>query len=802
VRAIVGGAIAAAFVGSILAAGCLGRSGGQTASNPANDPAPLVGVPDGAPSAGQRGAPDFFAAKPILDDERLAPVKAVVADPARAAQALADLIDSSPPAAGDLWRWRYQLAMLRFAAGDFAAAAQAYDLVAGADGSLKAYADLGAAQALIKASRFEEAIVRASRVPADLPIGPASRLLVADAYEALRDYDKAIAIWLEHLASGRHPARWMEIALRTADAILANSPDPDRAERAGRLARRVIVEAPTSAAVDRAVDLDRKAVALVPKDKKWRALIAHGKRGAFLPSDYAAALSPEDQLARAAALSEAQSFKEAEAAIDAMPLSAASGEVACKAVVLRAQVQSKQKERAKAADGFGAAIEKCEGYPDPLAEALLAGGRASVSINQCDEASRRFERLEKDLRTHRFADDARLRRAECALTMGDEQRYADLLTSMPDDYPEGDMVGDGLFRLALRKMTKGEWPAALPVLTRALSFKADEPGSAKGRVAYFRARALVAVGDAAGKDALAGVIADYPLSYYMLHAYARLSEMDEGRARAALAQAIVREPAGPFVSGGEPVFGSPEFARAIELLCQGETDFARREIGRLAQDGAPPDALWAAAFLHSRSGAFALSHAIPRARVSDWQAHYPAGRWREPWEIAFPRPYAIAVDRETKRSGIPASLAYAIMREESAFDPDAVSPSRAYGLMQLIMPTARHVAKAMGRSCDETSLHDPDVNVALGSRFLADLRGRFPGNPHLAIPSYNAGPGALQRWITARPSDDFDLWVEQIPYDETRRYTKRVMTSYAAYLFLYEKEAFDSALRLPKLVQR
>jgi soluble lytic murein transglycosylase len=108
----------------------------------------------------------------------------------------------------------------------------------------------------------------------------------------------------------------------------------------------------------------------------------------------------------------------------------------------------------------------------------------------------------------------------------------------------------------------------------------------------------------------------------------------------------------------------------------------------------------------------------------------------------------------------------------------------------------------MGRSCDETSLHEPETNIALGSRFLANLRARFPGNPHLAIPSYNAGPGASQHWIAARPNDDFDLWVEQIPYDETRRYTKRVMTSYAAYLFLYEKEALDSALRLPKLVQR
>jgi len=799
-RVVVGCAVAATVLGSIVASGCLGRSSRPAAPRPVQETAPLAGAPDA--SRVEEKSIDLFEAKPILDDERLSSVKAVAADPARAAQVLADLVDAAPPADDDLDRWRYQLGRLRTAAGDFAGGARAFDLVAAGEGPLKAYADFASAQALGKISQFEEAIVRASRIPADLPISIPARLLVADAYESLRKYDKAMAIWQDHLASGRHPARWIEIALRMGEAILANGPDADRAVQASNLARRVIVEAPTSSSVDRAIDLHRRAFALLPKDKRRQPIVAHGKKGALLPRDFAAALSPEDQLARASALSDAFGYKDAEAALDAMP-AALPADIACKALVLRAQVQNKLKDRTRAADTFGAAIPKCEAYPEVLPDALLGGGRASVSSNQCDEAVRRFERLEKDFHAHRYADDARLRRAECALTMNDEQRYADLLASMPDDYPDGDMVGDGLFRLALRKMTKGEWASALPVLTRALDFKSDDGGSARGRAAYFRARALVATGDvAAGKDALARIVADQPLSYYMLHAYARLFEIDEARARAALDQATVREPAGHLLSSDEPVFGSADFSRVIELVRQGENDFARREMGRLSQDGAAPDALWAAAFLHARAGAFTASHAIPRSRVSDWLEHYPVGRWREAWELAFPRPYQSAVDRETKRSGIPAALAYAIMREESAFDPEAVSPSRAHGLMQLILPTARAVAKAMRMTCDEASLHEPETNIALGCRFLADLRARFPSNPHIAIPSYNAGPAASQRWIASRTGDDFDLWVEQIPYDETRRYTKRVLTSYAAYLFLYEKDALDSALKLPKVVHR
>ena len=69
----------------------------------------------------------------------------------------------------------------------------------------------------------------------------------------------------------------------------------------------------------------------------------------------------------------------------------------------------------------------------------------------------------------------------------------------------------------------------------------------------------------------------------------------------------------------------------------------------------------------------------------------------------------------------------------------------------------------------------------------------------MAVSAYNAGPGAPVRWIASRESDDFDLWVEQIPYEETRRYTKRVLASYAAYAFLYDRTNLDAALRMPKV---
>jgi soluble lytic murein transglycosylase len=168
--------------------------------------------------------------------------------------------------------------------------------------------------------------------------------------------------------------------------------------------------------------------------------------------------------------------------------------------------------------------------------------------------------------------------------------------------------------------------------------------------------------------------------------------------------------------------------------------------------------------------------------------------------MAFPRAFSDVVEREAKKNGIPSALAYAVMREESAFDPEAESPAKAFGLMQLIVPTARKVAKDVGLAYDESALARPETNVALGCRFLAELRAKFPVNPSLAISAYNAGPGAPVRWIATRESDDFDLWVEQIPYEETKKYTKRVLASYAAYAFLYDRDRLDTALKLPRIV--
>src|SRR5690606_6426896 len=119
---------------------------------------------------------------------------------------------------------------------------------------------------------------------------------------------------------------------------------------------------------------------------------------------------------------------------------------------------------------------------------------------------------------------------------------------------------------------------------------------------------------------------------------------------------------------------------------------------------------------------------LARGRLTDWLNQWPVGEWRLAWELAFPRPYLKHAEKEAARNELPQALVYAIMREESGFDPRAQSPANAFGLMQLIEPTARHFGKELELAISTKALFNPRVNIALGARTLASYSARFPEN--------------------------------------------------------------------------
>jgi soluble lytic murein transglycosylase len=121
---------------------------------------------------------------------------------------------------------------------------------------------------------------------------------------------------------------------------------------------------------------------------------------------------------------------------------------------------------------------------------------------------------------------------------------------------------------------------------------------------------------------------------------------------------------------------------------------------------------------------------------------------------------------------LPASLLAAIAKQESRFSPGVYSGAGAVGLLQLMPETA---AELYGAPLGTAALEEPSLNAQLGGRYLKQLLTLWDGNPLLAIASYNAGPGAVARWITPQLKQAPELWVEAIPYPETRLYVKKVL---------------------------
>ena len=155
------------------------------------------------------------------------------------------------------------------------------------------------------------------------------------------------------------------------------------------------------------------------------------------------------------------------------------------------------------------------------------------------------------------------------------------------------------------------------------------------------------------------------------------------------------------------------------------------------------------------------------------------------WEVIYPLGWRDEVAEAAGRAGLDPFLVAAIVREESSYYPRAVSRAGARGLMQLMPATAKPMADVRGLAFEGGGLlDDPRANLEMGTAFLAGLMKEF-GEPRLAIAAYNAGPKRVRDWWKARRTADMEAFVEQIPYDETREYVKRVMLSWSEYRRLY-----------------
>ena len=160
------------------------------------------------------------------------------------------------------------------------------------------------------------------------------------------------------------------------------------------------------------------------------------------------------------------------------------------------------------------------------------------------------------------------------------------------------------------------------------------------------------------------------------------------------------------------------------------------------------------------------------------------------WKHFFPLAHAGIIQKISKGYNIDPYFVKGLIRQESLFEAQALSGAGARGLMQIMPETGKKLYGASGphaKPFDEELLFEPGLNIALGIKYLSQLNQRFGNNGTHILISYNAGPHVLKKWLKRfRNIDDPDVFIESIPYPETRRYVKHVLRNHGVYKLLYQ----------------
>ena len=290
----------------------------------------------------------------------------------------------------------------------------------------------------------------------------------------------------------------------------------------------------------------------------------------------------------------------------------------------------------------------------------------------------------------------------------------------------------------------------------------------RARALYWQGRALAARGQAAAARQRYAAAAECPVAFYGQLAAVALGEDGD-----ALSARIARTPAPAASADRMTGFADQELARLVLALVDiGETRRARIFLLRLEETAPGPAERLLAAQLATRIGR--PDHAV-------WIARRAGASGLMLLADGWPTPYPAPAE------GPEPALTYGITRQESNFDPEAVSSANARGLMQLLPGTAQGVARRLALPYSVGLLTaDPALNMRLGAGYLAQLLDRFGGTLPYAIAGYNAGPNRVDEWLGTfgdpREGSIAMLdWMELIPFGETRNYVQRVIENMAIY---------------------
>lgn len=586
-----------------------------------------------------------------------------------------------------------------------------------------------------------EAAERAIRSTPDSPILAALYRILGDARFALDREGPARAAWETALGLSREADERAALHL----AIGGSHERDGQPEAAAREYRTLWTSLPTSAEAEEA---ERRLTALEEALEK--------------PLRTAA-----DALARAEQLYRENRNGAALEACEAALKGGLDAEKARAAHRLRAHILFRMRRYAEAERAFHA-LGAHEDARLWRARSLARSGRITRSIELFEALAADSSALERDrarlLAALLLDDEEETERARAHYAMLAEQRR----------YPG--YAAAALWRLgfgAYREGRHGEARARFVELARRL----DDPLD-RLRPRYWAARALESEDSEAAREELAALARAYPFSYYGWRSAQRLELLGHEPGKA--------EPPPPNpIPRGRDLLSEADLARPRILLSAGLVDFARRELDRLARRARGLDDRLRLARLNADAGDLHGAQRLIVDAYAEALARGPVAGLEELWWLAWPDAYGdLVVGALPEEAAIEPALVYAVMREESGYRPEVVSAAGAHGLLQIMPETGARLAAQLGLAGLEVEdLFEPEINLRLGGFYLERLTRRFDGNLSAAVAGYNAGPQAVSRWIDAALSDD--VWVESIPYEQTRGYVRRVLRSLHVYRTLY-----------------
>lgn len=230
----------------------------------------------------------------------------------------------------------------------------------------------------------------------------------------------------------------------------------------------------------------------------------------------------------------------------------------------------------------------------------------------------------------------------------------------------------------------------------------------------------------------------------------------------------------------EPSF--PEGTERIQALARlGMLEKARVELAEFRQQGVKPELISGLSRLQQLAGDL-------HGSIVTFHRNRPESINQENlpfWSLGYPRPYAALFNRYSAENNVPELLVLSLAKAESSFRADVKSHAGAIGLMQLMPATAKMTAGYKGKNYNPLWLTDPEYNIRLGTRHLRDLLNQYSADQVYTLAAYNAGAGAVKRWRNTFGELERDEFIENIPYQETRDYVKKIVGYMDVYAALY-----------------